>query len=131
MEASGSPESWAVEYANAGWEELLKEADEITAYIEPLTREELARRYEVGEFELLSTNGRMPGNGPGPQVLPGVEWVAFDAAGGIRRYRVPESQYPDLYALARKGAWLLTHGHLRKRQEERRMEDAVIAPGGE
>lgn len=116
LEVRGSPETWSEEYEDVEWRDILLESDRITAYIEPLTREDLTQRWERNDFTVFGQGGvMMSGSDPDRVFLPGLEWKIIMDDGEIRRYRVPEEQYPDLYALARKGVWLRKAAAIKRR----------------
>ena len=107
MEASGSPETWTLEYAEFDVEHLMQESEEITAYVTSLAREDLVRRWELGRYETVSTDGTMKmTHDDAKEFFPGLALLVHRQDKEVRRYQVAESEYPELYALARKGAWL-------------------------
>jgi hypothetical protein len=110
MDSSGSPETWGSKYAEMSWRQIQIEADQITAYIEPLTEDVLARLWRDDEYEVLplviATKIEDGEWWDDSLFLPGLEIQIGMPDGEKRRYRVPEDQYPDLYMLGRKGQWL-------------------------
>jgi len=110
MDTSGAPDIWEVKYADVSWRQMRIEADLITDYIEPLTREVLEQLWQNDDYIVLPLTrranikeGEWWDDG---DFLPGLELQVGMSDGEKRRYRVPEAQYPELYKLARKGQWL-------------------------
>ena len=110
MDSSGSPETWQVKYADVSWRQMQIEADLITDYIEPLTKDLIEQLWKDDDYIVLPLSrrkiikeGEWWDDG---DFLPGLELQVGMSDGEKRRYRVPEAQYPDLYELARKGRWL-------------------------
>jgi hypothetical protein len=51
------------------------------------------------------------------EFFPGLVWIIHRQDKEVRRYQVAESEYPDLYALGRKGLWFSEEAQKRTREK--------------
>lgn len=107
LDPTRTPAEWKTEFADVPWEELLEQAEEITEFITEQTGEELDRRMNAGTFVVISMDGTVSGLATGDdRLITGLDRVMTHQNGEVRRFQIPRSQYPDLYALADKADWM-------------------------
>ncbi len=108
LDGTGSPETWALTYADMGWRDLSQEYDKVRAHVIETARPELERRIEQGIYTLVppSPSGSVKLNVDG--FHEGLVACIVTPDNELRRYEVGEAHYPDLYALSRKARWLRT-----------------------
>ena len=55
MDSSGSPETWQVKYADVSWRQMQIEADLITDYIEPLTKDLIEQLWKDDDYIVFAS----------------------------------------------------------------------------
>lgn len=133
MEVHGGPDDWILAYQESTSAELLSESREIEDYLRSQTADELQRLREEGEFEVLSSNGvaRFSSDlGTDGEFYNGLEIHTTGYDGVVRRYRVSETRFPDLWHLGRKAKWLHRRGQEREIRERHSEQTRLLQVAG-
>jgi hypothetical protein len=119
---------WLQVYAGVTAAQLDSEAQSINAHIVKATAEVFERRFSVGDYDVISQEGRYSGSSD-TDFLTGLEQVMITSEGEVRRILLSELEYPELHALSRKARWLIDRAFwIRVKDPEQALEVAPV-PG--
>jgi len=96
-------EEWRTLYREATVASLLEERNLLNTFIFEETRDEFARRFETGQFEVIGTG----------KVYTAEDWdrtkicnVRILGEGGIQKVTLPEDEFGELYENKRRVCWI-------------------------
>jgi len=116
FDASGGVSEWERRFEGWDWTSMRQRSFEIMDYIKTEAKDELDRLVRAGEYQVVSTTGAVSGLASGSdRLITGLDLLKFEHGGEVQRYRVPKTEYPDLYALADKAHWLEMQSFIKER----------------
>jgi hypothetical protein len=105
---------WEQTYAGASPEELLHEQHVIIGTIRDALADEFNRRFQAGDYEIVSTDGSYRSDDYNPYDVYAVRWLS---GGRVAKCIIPESGFESIYELKAQSVWLWDQAHEREAQD--------------